>query len=88
MDLHVTDASEVIVLVAALALYRADMARCRRLGGDALEEADLLDPIAARVQARVYEALYGTDEPVEPDWSLDTDDFAGDHHVYPAGVGR
>lgn len=76
------DGSEAHVLEAALAIYRSQLDDARALGGPALDAAATLDPIAARVQARLHDHIYGAGEPVEPDWGL------GDHFVFPAGVGR
>lgn len=75
------DGAEAHVLEAALAIYRDRLTAARSLGDPAREMASLMDPIAARVQLRLNDALYGKGEPPEPDW-------LGDHHVYPKGPGR
>lgn len=64
------DGAEAHVLMAALAIYRNELSKARDLGGPALEAAALMDPIAARVQAKVHDALFGGDEPVEPEWDM------------------
>lgn len=93
------DPPETHILTAALAMYRGALAHDRRIGGVAAEMAETLDPIAGRIERRLYKAMYGTAEPVEPDWALGLDPIdaakaeaarwdpalaAGDHHV---GVG-
>ena len=94
------DPAEAHVLEAALAIYRGQLDEARRLGGPALEAAVVMDPVALRVQMRLVDRLYGTGDIPEPDWSMPEsadpitaakgreDFFAGDHHIYPNGVGR
>lgn len=75
------DAAEAMVLEAALAMYRRGLDDAKQLGGLALDAAATMDPIAQRVQMRLHDRLYGSGDPPEPEW-------LGDHHIYPAGVGR
>ena len=88
------DGAEAHVLEAALAIYRQELTEAKALGGPALDAAVLMDGAASRVQAKLHDLLYGSDEPVEPDWSMPEGAdpitaakalFAGDHHV---GIGR
>jgi hypothetical protein len=90
----VIDGAEAHVLEAALAVYRGELHKARGLGGPATEAAALMDPIAARVQARLHDELYGKGEAVEPDWTMPEgadpitqakgaeDYWRGDHHRY------
>ena len=95
------DVPEAQILEAALAIYRNQLHHARDLGGDARDAAHVMDPIAARVQGKVHEALYAPELPKhyhlsDHDPECDCvhinrvveDDQAGDHYVYPAGVGR
>lgn len=64
----VIDGAEAHVLEAALVIYRQALHDARDLGGPAQEAAALMDPITARVQAKLHDLLYGTDEAPEPNW--------------------
>jgi hypothetical protein len=64
------DGAEAHVLEAALAIYRGELDAMRHLGGPALDAAVTMDPIARRVQAKLHDALYGSGEPLEPDWTM------------------
>lgn len=89
------DGAEAHVLEAALAAYRSELHSARNLGGPATEAVALMDPIAQRVQAKLHDALYGSGEPVEPDWTMPEGDDGltrskadlslGDHY---AGMGH
>lgn len=82
------DPAEAHVLEAALAIYRGQLDEARHLGGPARDAAHVMDPIALRVQMRLVDRLYRTGDVPEPDWSLPESADAGDHYVYPNGVGR
>jgi hypothetical protein len=64
------DAPEQAVVCAALALYEALLARCREVGGDAAETANVMAPITERVSRRLHDAMDA------PDLAL------GDHYLY------
>lgn len=93
------DPAEAAAVDAALAEYRGALLRAQAQGGVAAEMAETMAPFASRVEQRLHEQMYELAAEVEPDWDMPESadpvtaakaaaDWAGDHHIYPAGVGR